>query len=315
MKLLTLILLLFVALSSYGQITTTAVAEAPKAPEKKYDSTENFLGRNARQYIGQDLYLRGLPVPLRDGGYTGFILDNTKDEFDEGNTFKPNPSGVGSKYDELAAKYFTVLDVVPSAADEDKFFLTLQEKESKTLLYYVYDARYPNSFPFVTTGYFLKNKPLFIGKKFVVRGKNWMEGNDKPMLDMKTGLPVAGFEAGAVWTVVDLTVEEKYYTLALVLENEQHQQIPLNTDDLRDNFWAFTLEKAQEYQKKFGQTNWQLILNGKVQKGMNQEMCKIAWGAPKDVTTAKGNDGKDLELWSYDEGSLYFANGILFDLK
>lgn len=234
MKTLTLTLALFLFLSPYCQITTTKVVDAPKSEKKLYDSTENFLGDNVKQYIGQDLYLKGISEGLRGMGYTYFILDYTKSKFDKENIYKAE--GLGSKYEDLAGKYFTVLDVIKNAKRDNEYFLKLQEKESKDIVYYVYSSEFKYSFPFVVSGYFIKYKKECIGKKYIVKGKNWMQGKTKPMLNIKTGEPVSEFEPGSVWQVVDLTIEEKYYNLSLILENARHEQIPLPVHDLDFNF-------------------------------------------------------------------------------
>ncbi len=312
MKLLTLSFAVFACIAGHGQITTTRVAEAPV---KKYDSTDNFLGENTGQYIGQELYLRGAAVGIREGAYTGFLLDYTKGKYDKENIYKHDNLGLGSIYDSLAGKYFLVLDVIKNSDIEDEYYFKLQEKESKDVLYYVYSSKFRFSFPFIITGYFIKHKPEVIGKKFILKGRNWIGGDKKPMLDMKTGLPVSEFEPGSVWTTVDFTVEEKYYNLALILENSKHEQIPLSDDRTKDNRWAFDYDKAMSYKKKFGDANWQLILLGKVEKGMTAEMCEVSLGKPKDVTKATSTEGKKLELWTYEDNKLYFANGILFDTK
>jgi hypothetical protein len=312
MKILTLTLALFLSLLCNAQITTTKVAEPPA---KKYDSTENTLEDHVEQFIGQDLYLKGQSQGLREFGYDKFVIDYTKSEFDKDNIYKANDNGINSKYDSLAGKYFTVIDVIKDASTTGQYFLKLQEKEKKDIVYYRYETEFASLFPFITTGYFVKCKQMIAGKKFVVRGKNWVGGDKKPMLDMKTGLPVSDFQPGGVWTAIDLTVEEKYYTLSLILENAKHEQIPLEIDDLKRHFWSFEYEKANEYKSKFGAANWQLVLEGKVQKGMTDEMCELSWGKPKDVLKTTASDGKPLELWSYEDNKLYFSGGVLFEMQ
>ncbi|HVX52113.1 MAG TPA: hypothetical protein VHB48_18280 [Chitinophagaceae bacterium] len=315
MKLTAFAFLFLLAIPCCGQITTTSVAEAPKEPEEKYDSTKNFLGSEAKQYTGQDLYVRGLPQYKRDSGYAGFVNDYMLDEFENGNTYESNSTGFGTKYSALAEKYFTVLDVIADSIDDNKFFLKLRGKQQHDTLYYVYDARYPASFPFVTTGYFIKNKALLAGRQFVLKIAGQPGGNNTILQDIKTGLPVLNVEPGTVWTLTDFTIEEKHYTLAAIFENENHDKVAIEAENVDDDSRVFSLDRAQAYEKKFGQANWQLILRGKVQKGMTQEMCRLAWGTPEDVVTAKGSGGSPLELWNYKNNSLYFASGVLFDVK
>lgn len=312
MKILTLTLTLLLCSMSYGQITTTKVAEVPV---KKYDSTENALEDHIEQFIGQDLYLKGVPKSLQQFGYDHFVIDYTKDDLDKTNIYKAIENGRHSNYDSLVGKYFNVVDVIKDPALSGVYFLKLQEKASKDIVYYQYETQFASNFPFITAGYFVKMKQTLVGKKFVVRGRNWLEGDAKPMVDMKTGSPVSDFKVGSVWNAVDLTVEEKYYTLAIILENDKHEQIPLNIDDLKRHVWAFDNDLANECIAKFGVANWQMILEGHVQKGMSWEMCELSWGKCTDILKTTDSDGKPYEIWSYGSSKLYFRGAFLTDFQ
>jgi hypothetical protein len=125
----------------FGQITTTKVApKLEKIDITPYDSTQNFLRDDVRKYIGQELYLKGLNKDLRKYGYRGFSSDYTahmqnptKCEF----IYKCD-GRYSSKYEDIAEKYFNVLDVIkhPKAEESEllygkKYFLKLQEKEKR----------------------------------------------------------------------------------------------------------------------------------------------------------------------------------------
>lgn len=77
-------------------------------------------------------------------------------------------------------------------------------------------------------------------------------------------------------------------------------------------------EKAERYallKKKYGSEIAKVIVEGKVKIGMSKEMCKDAWGEPKDInkTTTKYSVS---EQWVYDIGSyLYFENGKLTTIQ
>ena len=53
----------------------------------------------------------------------------------------------------------------------------------------------------------------------------------------------------------------------------------------------------------------QAVLDGKVEPGMNQDMVRVAWGEPSQVTTSPAGD----EIWVYerggDPGSVYYPGG------
>lgn len=302
------------------QITTTkVVGKIETKSNLPYDSTANFLGKDVFKYIGQELYLKGKAEGLRKYGYAGFTLEYTKGTVgNDKNVYKCCES-YNSKYNELAGKYFKVLDVIkhPKAAENEylygkKFYLKLHEKSSSDVVYYEYDSQFEHSFPFVAVGYFTKLKNDAIKKEFVVRGKNWI--NNEPMTDIKTGNPVSGFEPGNKWKCVDLTIEEVYFTLAFVLENDKGEQIPLNVDQSDNTNWVFDSEKAEIYRKIFGDENWQRILTGKVKIGMTKEMCELSWGKPKKINETITSSSKN-EQWVYSENYLYFDNGILTTIQ
>ena len=130
------------------------------------------------------------------------------------------------------------------------------------------------------------------------------------MTDLKTGTTVSEFEAGKKWKCVDVTVDEKYYNLCLVLQNSKGEQIPLSIDNADRTWWIFKAKAADMYAKKFGPENWDRILNGKVKIGMTKEMATLSWGDPKSVNKTV-TSGKVSEQWVYDSNYLYFDNGVL----
>ena len=69
---------------------------------------------------------------------------------------------------------------------------------------------------------------------------------------------------------------------------------------------VFTEKEAIIYKKKFGNTNWEKILNGKVVVGFTEEMVLLSWGEPEEINRASYGD-----QWVYDGQYLYFENGKL----
>lgn len=306
---------------SFCQITTTKVID--KEISKKaiiFDSTLNFLGANVLLYKGQELYLTGKPETLRIYGYSGFIIDYKASSSSLKNTYKPIipedkkyiqfDMGGKSVYDSLAGKYFKVLDVYhhPKAKEQEnlygtKYFLALEEKESGNKLFFEYDCKYEHSFPFIVAGYFEKQKKQLVGTKYVVRGNNWI--GDEQMTDIGTGKP-ANFTPGSTWECIDLTIEEKYYTLSLIIKNSLGEKIPLGIDNIVGNYWVFNDIDAMKYKQKFGNTNWVKILKREVIIGFTEEMVKLSWGEPIDINHTSYGD-----QWIYKDQYLYFENGKL----
>lgn len=315
MKTQFLILFVLVIFQSFGQITTAKVAEKAKEPKPLiYDSLDNFLGENFHFYKGQMLYLSGVSETLRKYGYRDFYNKyGNLSSIDKKSIYKCCvDEGFGSKYEELAEKYFLVLDILPHPKAEENEFLygkkhyfKLKEVESGEECYFEYNEKYKHSFPFIVVGYFEKLKKDFTGKEYITRGKNWIDRNS-PMTDMITGAVVSDFDNGKVWKCTDVSVETKYYALSLILTNELGQKIPIAVENLKSNNWIMDVKTAEAYRDKFGNENWLLILKGKIKIGMTEEMCLIAWGKPNKINRASYGD-----QWVYDDQYLYFENGKL----
>ena len=159
-----LIILLCLPMVSFGQITTTKVAEKKEEISiEPYDSLQNFLDKDLHRYIGQDFYLKGKAESLREYGYHGFLIDYKYKGYNkEKNTYKCCDS-YSSKYNELEGKYFNVINVYkhPRAKENDDlygntFYLELKEKESGDKVYFEYKADFEFSFPFIVVGFYEK---------------------------------------------------------------------------------------------------------------------------------------------------------------
>jgi hypothetical protein len=318
------ITILFISLilstTTYGQITTTKVAnKSVDNSSIKFDSLTNFLGKNVYQYLGQELYLKGKSESLRKYGYDGFYTDYNKSKFDNG-VYKCCDS-YNSKYSELEGKYFTVLEIIkhPKADENEylygkKFYLKLKEKLSQDIMYFEYDTDFEHSFPFIVVGFFEKLKKQAIGQKFVFGSTKLRFGEDE--LDVKTGKPII-FKLGEKWECFDVTIEEQYYNLSLLLKDKLGQTLSIGYEMAigSEKFYdVYTEKEAERYKTKFGLDNWTTILQGKVSIGMTKEMCKLSWGEPKDINETI-TSGRKSEQWVYADNYLYFDNGKLTTIQ
>jgi len=309
MKPILTILTSFITISvSFGQITTTKIPPVPdKIVKTPYDSLENYLGENVYKYIGQDLYLNGRPESLREYGYSGFFIDYPNDLLSKSKVYKCCDR-FNSKYDELVGKYFTVIDVLkhPKSKENEylygkKFFLKLIEKESKDTVYYEYNSKSNRLlFPFIVVGYWEKYKKSNVGEQFV------LGYIDDELLNMITGEKI-DFINGSTWKCVDLTIEEKYFQLILVFENDKGEKIKSTTNKGSLYYWEKSV--ADNYKTKFG-IFWNVILERKVRIGMTTDMCRLSWDDPKSINETILS-GKKTEQWVYEDNYLYFDNNIL----
>ena len=316
-KAITILTMIFLSQFSFAQITTTSVAEKKVETNitQPYDSTKNFVGEDVYSLIGQTLYTPPKPENLQKYGYDGFLLDYKKDKFAKGNVYKCCDS-YNSKYTEVKEKYFTVLDVFEHPNRDrnrslygTKYFLKLRENISKDTIYFEYDSRFAHSFCFVVMGFYEKQKKESIGKEFIIRGKNWREtvfNEDKPLYDIETGKEVK-LIPGSVWKVIDLTIEEEYFSLSYIIQNDSGNKLTLDIISAHDSprKTVFEKEKVSHIIKNYPDL-WNKIVEGKVVVGMTEEMVILSWGKPEKINRASYGD-----QWVYGDQYLYFENGKL----
>jgi len=306
---------------TFGQISTTTVAtKSDQINNAPYDSLRNFLGKNVYQYIGQDLYLKGESESIRPYGYRGFLKDYKKDIYQKGNIYNccSEESKYNSNYNNMHEKYFKVLDVLkhPNFSDflySDTYYLKLQEKISGDIVYYEYSSRFEPDFRFIVVGYFEKLKKTIVGNEYILMNKNSFNLGE-PVNDINTGKPV-DISPTVIWKAKDITIEEKYFILSVLLENNIGENIVFNIENnptplLYDESFIIKKTIADEYKISFGAENWELISKGKVKIGMTSKMCEISWGKPKSINETITSGNKN-EQWIYPSNYLYFENGIL----
>lgn len=74
-------------------------------------------------------------------------------------------------------------------------------------------------------------------------------------------------------------------------------------------------ERRENLIKKYGDRYGNMIADGKVEIGMNAQMCTDAWGKPRDINRTTGAYGTH-EQWVYNLKSyLYFENGKLITIQ
>lgn len=294
--------LLTITTFSFGQIITTKVADkADETDISQYDSLKNYIGTKVNKYIGQELYLNLLTESLSKYGYEGFLIDYKSDEKSKSNIYKCC-DGNRSKYTDLKGKYFRVLEVLPDnkGSNNRYYFLKLMEKDSKDILYYKYDSQYSSNFPFIVVGYYEKMRNNVIGKTYILRTLD-------EIYDVRTGKKI-NFTNGTEWKCVDFTIEDKYYRLVHIFENSLGERIKSGGNKGRVTFWE--KETAENYRSKFGDQNWELIVNGKVSIGMTKDMCELSWGKPDKINETITSEITS-EQWVFADNTLYFDNGIL----
>jgi len=70
--------------------------------------------------------------------------------------------------------------------------------------------------------------------------------------------------------------------------------------------------KKKLYYKKYGKVNGQRVLEGKIWKGMSEDMLQDIWGKPDKTNTDKHPWGVFTQ-WHYGDITYFFKNSILID--
>lgn len=312
-----ILVIIMVGLCCFGLSQITSVQVAPPEGESisaPYDSTRNYLGNDAGQYVGQILYVKGKPLSYRDKGYLDFFVDYKKSTWynDKSNIYKPDAGkkSITSRYDAIAGKYFRVISVIRDPEElndrvefRHTYFLELEEIESGDKLYYKYNSLFDISFPFLVVGFYEKQKKTFANQRMILADE-LLDG----VHDIHTGVAVSNSDTHD-WTCKDLTIDEDSYKLGLVLENEVGDVIFIPFDDIKrsdSRRRGFSENEFNELAEKFGHDKMESILQGKVKVGFTEEMARMAWGEPSDINRSSYGD-----QWVYHSQYLYFENGIL----
>jgi len=161
MKKISLIIVLNTVLCGlYSQINVVKTEIEKEVVVEKYDSTANFLGKDAFLYKGQDFYF----IDSEDYKRTFELYCSTGSC-----PFKINGKKV--KYEDVVNKYYNVIDVTQPKKGgvwEGVFQIKLLSKETGDTMNYEYHSNYDVNFPFMVVGYYEKQKQQVVGKNFFV---------------------------------------------------------------------------------------------------------------------------------------------------
>jgi hypothetical protein len=281
-----------------GQVSTRTVAPE-RSPDQHgpFDGSVNFLGDAPEAYVGQDLFLPGIVETLRPFGWRNFC------------TSLPCTITTAAtvSYRELAGKYLHVeaVEVTPNELGVSKVFVfTLTEKASGTTWYYRYDSLSMFSFPFVAVKYFEREKAHLVGKRFVSRGWSFY-ASDGVGHDINSGKPVS-FSPGTAWKCGDVTIEERFFEVVMILQNEKGEQIPFLVKDVNDPYLILSAEEAARIERVDGKATYRSILEKKVRLGMSKRLVELSWGKPRSVNRTVSTGGGVSEQWVYSDNYVYF---------
>lgn len=286
-----LTLFIFTTIITNGQVKLARQAE--RQPEEiTFDYSKNWQGKQYRNYIGQSLYVVPKGERLAKYGYTGFY------EIPEGKIYQQVSEYIkNTKHEAIANKTFKVEDA--NIVGEGVFGypnVYLKITSDTDTLYYKYDMQYEHNFPFIVIGYLDKIKTEHIGKKYCL-----LKTPDAKLTDYLTGKDVV-LTPGTTWTCSDIVLDTKYGYLMMLFTNTKGETISEMVVRHKLMFIAETYKAKLE--TKYGKALVQTAIKGSIQKGMSEELVKVAFGEPKRI-----NDASYGEQWVYDGQYVYFKNG------
>lgn len=341
-KILLLIVFCCVTLLHWGQVTSYSVT--PKPQERiilPYDSLSNITRNNIPSLIGQQVQV--LPKVSNSDLETGPTLYSSKPSEFGNNNIVVNPDTRFTVYRSRKGAFDNeVFDIIgvdsikggTSMYKTTYFYLVVQNEKYNTPHYlsvgFVNDeysfGKLVNTgslyvSDFIILGYFAKQREINIGNYLVNRyPKNRSLGGEYIVYNLEDGEPLKQIPENHIWTIKDIGVVEApgYKGLSYILTSDSipnafARYYKGNFTDYRE--FTQRQEERRNWEtamiRKYGRTNGNLIIQGKVKLGFTKEMCREAWGSPSDINKSSGSWGGH-EQWVYGLGSyLYFENGRL----
>lgn len=307
------LILILVSFNTYWASSQITITDGPlkQTQPKEFDSTQNFVGANYEQYIGQVVYVKPLKNYLRSRGYNNVVNDPSKFASTKGNTYKEGESG-STHHDSLASRYLDVIDAIPhpNANSQNMHlysniaFLQLVDSSTSDTLFWKILLNDEWSFPFLVVGHFEYLQKNIKGERVVFQVDRLMG-----MEDANTGKFIRVVK-GLVWECLGMTLDGENFDLMVLLGDSLGQRIlikyPQFEEDMLKRNTVFKESEARTYLAEYGELKWGQILEGKIEVGFTTEMVLLSWGEPDEINTSSTE-----HQWVYQNKFLYFKNGVL----
>ena len=288
-----IIVLLLFSIISFGQISNPNTANEKSTIKESFDGSKNFLGEDYLGYKGQELYFK--LVAKNKGRYVddNFLDKNKKQLFN-------------LKYEYFAGKYFLIEDIIESLNGNKEVLLKLKNKYSDEILFFKYDVKYESNFPFLVVKYYEAQKAFFVNKEVLIRDFSKLIVSNQKIIAIESGEKIS-IEKDQYLKCIDLIIDEKYFDLVLLLQNNKGQKFTFPLYDRDLNYKSIlTKDEAEEFRLQFGNKNWKIILSQNIKIGFTEKMVEVSWGKPIKI-----NRSSDVDQWLYNGNYLYFSNGKL----
>ena len=209
------------------------------------------------------------------------------------------------------------------------------------------------NYEWVVVGHYEKMKSLYLNKQFVYVGTEdviiaYPGKKANNLINLETDNVTTNIPIGSIWTCIGVQVkprkdysmyDDKRSPIVLIVDNPQYGKHycyledetgkPYKSflDDKKplvcgrfqlksdyDKMQEFKAKRKTELTKKYGASNANLIVEGKVRIGMTKAMCEEAWGTPDKINKTIGPWGTH-EQWVYGSSYLYFEENKLTTIQ
>jgi len=322
-KVFSILLMMALAISTFAQINVITRAKEPKLERvvQQYDSLQNINEENIMLHQGQTIFFKSNSFYKPGNQFHAFRTRPVYDDYSRNYLYKPvntcdyeSTLCLMNDYKAILGKYYYINRVdwrknkYSSKAGARDYCLQLIEEEKKDTIYFVQDQYCHQCNAFVTIGYYEKMKELFVGKMF--HHSTSSECN-KAGVDETVKVPYK-----AQFKCVDVAVNlEKFGDVHVVLESKTYGQVIAEISKRNKVIDFISVSDLNRYVKQFGTYYADLIVQGKVVRGMNKKMAEASWGKPKDINTTTGSYGTHEQWVYYGDNYLYFENGKLTSIQ
>lgn len=318
MKKMVLILAIIFPLSIFGQIKIVNSFEKEQAEKEALANKERDSIYREKLRVSYDSLS---PYPEKDAVY-GLVgqrmvvkpYDNRRDRYkfftspSIFNLYEPSSSSpYTSEYDfdfkytstkssSVKNRIFTVTKIIPE--EEGKRHVYIELQDSLGTLYYRHNLFGVDGFPFNIEGYIAKQTEL--GKKVTYVSKDdYRNYVADVFFDFYTGKPIK-IIIGEEWVLKEIVIDPEDGKLRKLFSNAKGEVYDVTHCEY--NF--LDKKESDRIKKKYGLSQWKLILNHEICNGMSKSAVEESWGEPEYINRTSYN-----EQWVYRDSYVYFKNG------
>lgn len=306
-----------------------SISSIKSSPSKRlklqYDSAYNINGANVDLMVGQSLMFLPSPNDERTGDY-GVILIYLEDgdtkcpKLSKENMYFPTKKTINptTSYYALAGKSFVIEGCFPPESLSSEPSLILRDPDSgKKLCMWNQSFRRLGDLSIVISGYYEKIKNKEINKSYLLKEGKYvislvdsrpvynvpgeiLECIDVSFDSIKDVINILQDQEGNLYYLWKWRVRSDLFNIERINSLGIHDMVPSTPRKLREPFLI----------ERYGDKIAEKILNGCIELGFDDNMCRAALGWPNKRNTIDSTSGS-FEQWVYDDMYLYFENGIL----